>query len=321
MLEHIVWEPALVDGRFEEQTAYTAHVTLRANRGGLFSDTASYSIALNAQVVPAVYDEESMGITASISFPVTESYEVFEASISGPEEIPVKGRTVTYTFVTDKALSDTTAVWSVDDETIASIDPNGRLHPILDGTVTHVTVGDKDVDVYAVWGKGIVWDFENSNPYIIGIASGKMYTDGMSLVCETSESRHDVRLTTINPGLDPRVYQTIVIRMAAEAPSNFHLYYKSEYADDKNVLHTVGYNVNKDGSSGYSYAEALSGNAVYTASGLDSFFTLRIPMNKTGDVGTWGNESAKKIVGLWFDPFDDYGKKCRIDYIAFLDGR
>ncbi len=397
VLESIEWEPALKDGRFDEATSYTAHITLRAVRGRVFSPDETYTLTLGDRTVDARTDALSGMLCAQISFPKTESYEVFEAFIDGPDSVSAKGRAVSYRFVTDKELPDGTAIWSVDNESIATIDSNGRFRPLLNGTVTvkaiskynpavsatktvevsgqaepsqifyhsgttetvtnmpsptkgrgtvelsdriperegyvfvgwslapdsaetvsSVKLGERNTDVYAVWGKGIVWDFCGSDSYITAVASGSKRISDEGLVCSTTEAQHDIRLTTVNPSLDPHKYGAILVCMSAETSGNFHLYYKSEYVDADGKTHTVGYNVNKDGSSGYSYAEALSGDAVYTAKG-DSFFRVLIPMNKTGDVGTWGNDSTQKIVGLWFDPFDGYGTSCCIRSVAFLE--
>jgi len=187
-------------------------------------------------------------------------------------------------------------------------------------TVSTVNAASDDVYVYAVWGKGVMWDFTDSNPYISSIASGSMRTDGKNLVCTTSASQTDLRLQTINPELDPSKYDKIVVRMAVNTSDKVQIFYKSEYLDTvSGSIKTVGYNINKDGSSGYGYAAALSNSVLYEGKGLDEYITVILPMSKTGDVGTWGNESTKKIVGLWIDPFDANSKECRIDYIAFIE--
>jgi len=77
----------------------------------------------------------------------------FTAEISGPEVITKEGRSAEYKLVTtsEYPIYDKSAVWSVDNEEIATILDNGKLLPKADGTVVITAVSNYDPTVVCTY--------------------------------------------------------------------------------------------------------------------------------------------------------------------------
>lgn len=126
----ITWSPE-VEYSFDEQTAYTATVTIASsNKNKQFrKDIKVYIDGVEAEEV-TFNDDNS--INAKVSFPKTGSYIKFDMAITGPEVISKAGRTTQYSLTFSEKLPLQTATWTVADgcEEYGSVDAEtGRVVP------------------------------------------------------------------------------------------------------------------------------------------------------------------------------------------------
>ena len=137
----VSWNPALVNGRFDETTVYTATVTMvpAAGTGKVF--TPNTKVTIGGESCDVVYDAVTGVLTAKKAFPSTDSYLGFTMQISGKKEVSLDGNPVSYTvsFTSDAEIPDKTFVWSIEqneNDPIAEFTSDGQLTAFHDGYVT-----------------------------------------------------------------------------------------------------------------------------------------------------------------------------------------
>ncbi len=134
----ITWSPALVNGRFDELTPYTATITLapKALTGNCFDPETT--VTVDGKEATVAYDEKTGLLTATVSFPITKEFAAFDYDIVGETFYLIDGKTVPYSvkFTKDEGVTDRTVTWSVDNTDVATIDAKtGVLTPIKNGKV------------------------------------------------------------------------------------------------------------------------------------------------------------------------------------------
>lgn len=173
----------------------------------------------------------------------------------------------------------------------------------------------KDTDVYALWGKGICYEFDGSTDGVVGVSGGKisLSPDGY-LICDTMGTNGDIRLEFAAMDIDPEVYRTIQIGMSTDKKSTTQIYYKSM---QDGALY--GYNEN-----GFADAERLSITKGHPNSGLDNLFVLEFPFYLGADYhdsykGSWFKAHADSIQRIWVDITNADNATVHLDYLRILD--
>ncbi len=134
----ITWSPALVNGRFEELTPYTATITLSPKSGTGNCFAPDTKVTVDGKEATTAYDEKTGLLTATVSFPITKEFAAFDYDIVGETFYLIDGKTVPYSvkFTKDEGVTDRTVTWSVDNTDVATIDAKtGVLTPIKNGKV------------------------------------------------------------------------------------------------------------------------------------------------------------------------------------------
>ena len=141
-VSNITWSPALVDGRFDFGTAYTAKVELAPTSGwSLSSSPVSATIDGNDAKVETDADGK---VYLSYKFPETEKFQNVSVSVSGPATISEDNAEVQYTAaVTAEDGSEapnTEVVWSIENvgnpaKPYATISKDGVLKAMRNGAV------------------------------------------------------------------------------------------------------------------------------------------------------------------------------------------
>lgn len=282
----------------------------------------------------AVIDEDSGRLTPLGNGTVTvRAVSCYNSAVYAEKTVTISGQSASFTVFYDSAARD--RVTGLPEPTVgkgtvflSSAVPEREGYFFLGWskspdsveTETQLTVSG-DTTVYAVWGKGIVWDLRGGNSRFSSVASGSMRNSPEGLVCSTNASQIDIRLTAANVHIDPKRCREICVLMAAEEDGQAQFFYQSEYTAKNGERKKVGYNINSDGSSGYNYAAAMSVSTAYEGEGLGVFRPLFFPVaEKNGaGIGKWGDPATEEIVGLWFDPYDGANRACVIRAVAFLD--
>lgn len=183
--------------------------------------------------------------------------------------------------------------------------------------VTEVLVSG-DTDVYAIWAKGIVYGFGSKLPSGWRSASIGSKKENYSEMT-TTVGDHRINFTNIN--LDPKVYRTIIIRIAGDAPGvASKIFYKTQFTrDGKSVIH--GYDVNNGTSGNYGGAEASSIYRNGTKGDLDTFENLILPMYDEGKASVAGAawSEADSVHSIYLDPYKVSGHTFRIEYMAIVE--
>ena len=404
----VSWSPALINGRFDEATVYTATLTLVPAVGLCKIFTPNVKVTLDGESCDVTYDEATGVLTATKEFDVTEEYIRFNFSIVGPDSILKADRPIQYTASIDaeSPLPDTSATWSIEsgeivdgvfkviaDAEYATITETGKVVPSADGIVritatsnynlgvkatmlvqisnqaekgsityhagttdtvtglpdvqegygttalseviptradssytflgwaasdesadliTSVMVpSGKNVDVYAVWGKGVKWSFGNKGDHKLSsnvVARGDDYD-------EVKPTVNDYRIYMQGLNLDAQEYSTVIIRMSSSAPANTKIYYKTKYIDTATGAEVImGYDTNN-----YGYAEAQSYNQWVTYDGLNNFKNVSFDFKNSDPSNTAGKwRTAKEVVSIYVDPCKTSGQNFRISYIQLL---
>ena len=136
-VKDIVWTPALRDGRFEDNTAYSATVILSPKAGARFDAELDNTITFNGDKQPATVGDDGT-LSATFAIGETVEYVDFALELIGEDEIYIDGKTHPYTVkVVSGKMPDKTVVWSVDNTDVAAIDANtGDLTIYKDGSIT-----------------------------------------------------------------------------------------------------------------------------------------------------------------------------------------
>lgn len=403
----VSWSPALINGRFDEATVYTATLTLvpAAGLGKIF--TPNVKVTLGGESCDVAYDATTGVLTATREFDVTEEYIRFNFSIVGPDSILKADRPIQYTTSIDaeSPLPDTSASWSIEsgeivdgafkviaDAEYATITENGKVVPSADGIVritatsnynlsvkatllvqitnqaekgsityhagtTDTVTGLPDVqegygttalseviptradssytflgwaasdesadlitsvmvpsgtniDVYAVWGKGVKWTFGNKGDHKLSsnvVARGDDYD-------EIKPTVGDYRIHMTNLNLDAQEYSTVIIRMSSVSPASTKIFYKTKFINDQGEEVIMGYDTN-----GFGYAEAQSFNKFVTYDGLDNFKNVSFDFKNDDTCNTAGKwRTAKEVVSIYVDPCKTSGQNFRISYVQLL---
>ncbi len=180
----------------------------------------------------------------------------------------------------------------------------------------------KDIDVYAVWGKGMIWDFDETTGNMgqfSGITNGSMKLEGDYLHVATPANAHDLRITTNALNFDPKKYRTIAFRMAIseEAGGNAVIFMRNDYINENGQSASIGYN-----ESDQRYAETIAVRTPIRNKGLENFETYVVDAfnyNGSNTPGVWGYPTTYNIQRFWIDIFDGYGIDAYVDYFAILE--
>lgn len=251
---------------------------------------------------PSVYAEKTVTLTGQSGL-YTVTYRAGTSdTVTGLPE-PARGR---HTFRLSDAVPEREGYiflgWASD---------AGSITP-----VTSIQV-EKDAEVYAIWGRGVTYEFNGGATGVASVNGGKisLSPDGY-LICE---ALGDIRLAMETQDLDPDAYRNIVIRMAADKRSSTTVYYKTETDSAGGVIRT-GYNEN-----GYRDAERLSLTRRFPVTvGLDNWFELTLPMYTARDydgpvAGMWFYGNADRVTNLWIDITNATASTVYVDYIRILN--
>lgn len=148
--DRIEWSPALRDGRFEENTVYTATVYLSPNSGHRFDPEAKPTMTFGETVSPASVGTDGK-LYASFEFEKTEAYVPFSMTVEGESSFYVDGKARTYRALFDAEIPDEGVAWTVNDTESFAVDSNGVL-TMLKNVATTVTLRATSLynpDVYA----------------------------------------------------------------------------------------------------------------------------------------------------------------------------
>lgn len=182
--------------------------------------------------------------------------------------------------------------WATSDETIA--------------TVETVQVGEgKTVDVYAVWGTGVVRKYNGS---------GKGYT-------EVGNHAADYRIHITDINLDPKLFSTVLVTVSSTTNFSTRIYYKTEYVDENGITQQIGYD-KVPGATGavssYAQAEGFAMSVNSACTSLDNFqnAVFDFSTHQSGHRGGWPN--ANKIVSIYVDPCRTTNQPFRIASVVIL---
>lgn len=182
--------------------------------------------------------------------------------------------------------------WATSDETI--------------NTVEAVQVGEgKTVDVYAVWGTGVVQKYNGT---------GKGYT-------EVGNHAADYRIHITNINLDPKLYSTVLVTASSTTNFTTRIYYKTEYVDENGITQQIGYD-KVPGATGavnsYAQAEGFAMSVNSTCTSLDSFQTAVFDFSNHQGTHRGGWPNANKIVSIYVDPCRTTNQPFRIASVIVL---
>lgn len=149
-----------------------------------------------------------------------------------------------------------------------------------------------DTDVYAVWGKGLSFDF-NGTDHGVKPASCTTTVGDTHLTVQTNAKQLDARLELPGISLDPKVYGTVQIKMAVDTPSMIEVFFGAD-------------------GSGIHWANAKQTDHAGAELDKDELYTIDLSA-----VTGWKN--ASRITAMWVDPFQSVSTTARIDYIRVLD--
>lgn len=167
----------------------------------------------------------------------------------------------------------------------------------------------KNVDVYAVWGNGVVWTYGNNGNQKLSSNVSRRGDDYDEVKPTVDDYRIHMPL-----GLDAQEYSTVIVRMSSTAPCGTKIFYKTKFINASGEEQTMGYE-----TDGFAYAEAQSMSLWPAFDGLDNFKSLTFDfMNKdtTSTPGKW--RTAKEIVQIYLDPCKVAGQLFRISSISVL---
>ncbi|MGN1121894.1 MAG: S-layer homology domain-containing protein, partial [Eubacteriales bacterium] len=186
-------------------------------------------------------------------------------------------------------------------------------------TVTTVSVKE-DTTVYAVWSKGIFWNFGKNGNAAMKVGTGYVQGDNYDQFT-TTVGDHRATLSLTNHNIDPERYRVAVVRLAVDQPVPTQIYYKSVYLETQEDGTTkevqIGYDTN-----GFAYAEAQSLRYDTSFTGLDDFRTVTFDFynnDKSNTPGAWKDGKAERIITIYVDPAKKIGATVRLQYIALLD--
>ncbi len=131
VIQDIIWEGKLANGKFTYNQAYTAKITLKAQDGYVFA--SSVTATLNGKAVQAVVNTDG-------TLTLTQTYLPLEAPgiIAKPVELELEvGESAVITVEEDPTGSALT--WESKDSDIASVDQNGNVTAVAEGS-TQITV-------------------------------------------------------------------------------------------------------------------------------------------------------------------------------------
>ncbi len=176
----------------------------------------------------------------------------------------------------------------------------------------------KDTDVYALWGKGIFYEFNGSLDGVTWImnGAGTLTGDGKLKV----DSYGGARMFMESISIDPEYYRNIEIGMSAAARNYVKVYYTTETDNPDGSVTKVGYSEN-----GFADAERLSKSMSHNGSGLDNFFAMTLPMYASCEYpdlslkNMWFKASADRVTGLWIDIAGNKSETVYVDYIRLPD--
>lgn len=174
----------------------------------------------------------------------------------------------------------------------------------------------KNVDVYAVWGNGVVWTYgNNGNQKLSSNVTGRGDDyDEVKPTVGDYRIHMPLSLDDGKHGLDAQEYSTVIVRMSSTAPCGTKIFYKTKFINANGEEQTMGYE-----TDGFAYAEAQSMTLWPAFDGLDNFKSLTFDfMNKdtTSTPGKW--RTAKEIVQIYLDPCKVAGQLFRISSISVL---
>ncbi len=126
-------------GEFKNETEYTVKVKVKTTLGYKF-DAENIVATIDGNEATVEYDASTATAIVSYTYPATEPLTDTVVKISGGTTITRAGRYLELKASVKGAdgttLPNKAVVWSIDDESIATVAQNGRVTPILDGTVT-----------------------------------------------------------------------------------------------------------------------------------------------------------------------------------------
>ncbi len=173
----------------------------------------------------------------------------------------------------------------------------------------------KDTDVYALWGKGISYEF-NGDAKGVTVSNGNVSVSPNGyLVCDTIGRDGDIRLIVDPFSVDPEAYRVVQMRMATDKKSFVQMFYKVEKTEN-GVTTRYGYDEN-----GYRNAEDYCVYGEHKYVELDKWFDVQFNMYNTWRPGNpnWYMATADKVIGLWIDITNVPDATVYLDYLRILD--
>ena len=137
--------------------------------------------------------KETFSHTIHYQYPAVQSVEIVGEDV-------ISEKTTFTANVTPDFVQDTTVTWSVDDETVATIDQNGVLSPLKSGNVVVTVRSNADENVYAtknvtvnVMGlNSVVTDIGVWNkPFSVNNTEYKIYVDANKEICNITPVFYD----------------------------------------------------------------------------------------------------------------------------------
>lgn len=238
--DHIEWSPALKNGRFDENTEYTATVCFAPKSGFRFDSARALTMTLG-EIVSAASIGTDGKLYADFRFEKTGSYLPFSLTIEGEKSFFVDGKVRTYSAHFDTDIPDKGVEWTVSDPEVFSIDADGKLHMLKNAERTIVLRATSlyNPAVYAemeIQTQLYKFSFEISGPecipvanrtvpYSIRLTEGEIYdtsvtwkVDGDSATIHATSGRLTPRkngtvLLTAVSNYDPEVYATLSVTL------------------------------------------------------------------------------------------------------------
>ncbi len=180
-------------------------------------------------------------------------------------------------------------------------------------TITEINVKN-DVDVYALWGKGINYEFNGSLDGVTWImnGAGTLSDDGYLIV----NAYGDTRLFMKSMSIDPHTHREIQVRVSDSSANYVKVFYATETDNPDGTVKKVGYDNN-----GFADAERLSMAKYHNANGLGNWVNVTFPMYTAYDYvnlptdNMWFYGAADRITGLWINVGGVRAGTVYVDYI------
>ncbi len=185
--------------------------------------------------------------------------------------------------------------WALSDESVDVVD-------------SIIVVPGQNVDVYAVWAKGVRWTYGTKGNHSLKGTTG--YVGTGADYDEIKPKVGDYRIC-MPLNVSAKDYTTVSIRMSSTDTAATKFYYKTIFTNENGNEVTMGYDTN-----GFAYAEAQSVTRYVSYDGLDNFKTITFDILRDDTAATAGKWStADKVVQIYVDPCKRAGQNFRLSSI------